>query len=297
MRVLVSGASGLIGSALRPELAAAGHEAVSLVRQPAQGGELQWNPAEPLDPHKLNGFDAVVHLSGKNIAGRWTARFKREVFASRVQSTKILANAAAESFRQTGGPRVFLSASAIGYYGNRGDELLTEQSPPGTGFAAELSQAWEAATLPASAAGIRVVNLRIGVVLAPHGGALKLMLPAFRLGLGGRVGDGRQFMSWISLVDVVGAMLFALQTEGMRGPVNGVAPGPVRNADFTRALGKELHRPTPFPVPAFVVRALFGEMGDELLLGSARVAPEKLASAGYRFKYPDLREALQAVLG
>ncbi len=298
MKILVSGASGMIGSALGRELTAAGRLlSVALVRGNPEAGEILWNPAEPLDPQKLRDFDAVVHLSGKNIAGLWTQKFKQEVADSRLQSTRTLALAAAESFRRYGKPGVFLCASAIGYYGNRGDERLTEDSGPGSGFVAELGQAWEAATDPARDAGLRVVNLRIGIVLARQGGALKTMLPVFRMGLGGPTGSGRQYMSWITLDDVTGAILFALQDGTVRGPVNVVAPNPVRNADFVHVLAKELHRPALLPVPSFAVRTLFGQMGEELLLGSLRVEPARLQAAGYPFRHPELQPAIRAVLG
>jgi hypothetical protein len=296
LRVAISGASGLIGTALRPELTARGDDWAALVRRTAGKNEIQWDPAQPLDPAKLNGFDALVHLSGKNIAGRWTAKLKREAFESRVQSTSTLARAAAESFRQSGRPSIFVSASAIGYYGNRDDELLTEESPAGSGFAPQLAEAWEAASLPASEAGLRVVNLRIGIVLASHGGALRLMLPVFRMGIGGRTGTGRQYMSWITLDDVAAVIVFALRNDAVRGPVNLVSPEPVRNSEFVQALGNELHRPTLLPFPAFAVRLLFGEMGEQFLLGSQRVEPRKLTAAGYRFRHPTLREALRAVI-
>jgi uncharacterized protein len=297
MRVFISGASGLIGRALTPALAADGQQAVPLVRRAPRPGEVQWNPAEPLDPDKLAGCDALVNLAGKNIAGRWTEKFKQEVRDSRVLGTQTLARAATEAYRRTGGPRVFLSASAIGYYGNRGDDLLTEESSPGSGYLADVTQQWEAATNSARAAGLRVVNLRIGVVLAREGGALPSMLLPFRLGLGGRIGSGQQFWSWISIDDVVGVILFALQSESLRGPVNVVSPEPARNAEFVRALGEELHRPTIFPLPAFVVHTLFGEMGDTALLGSARLEPAKLKAAGYQFRHPRLKDALRAALG
>jgi uncharacterized protein len=297
MRILISGATGLVGRALTRALADVGHEPVALVRRAPLPGEVQWNPSQPLDPEKLTGCDAVVHLAGKNVAGRWTVRFKQEVRDSRVQGTRTLAIAAAESYRGSGRPGLFISASAIGYYGNRGDELLTEESSPGQGFLADVSQQWEAATAPAHEAGVRVVNLRIGVVLARQGGALPAMLLPFRLGMGGRVGSGRQYWSWISLEDVVGVILFALQKDSLRGPVNVVSPEPARNADFVRALGEELHRPTILPLPAFAVRTLFGEMGDAALLGSARVEPAKLKAAGYQFRYPHLKDALRAALG
>jgi uncharacterized protein (TIGR01777 family) len=265
MRILISGASGFIGNAIRPALSSAGHESSALVRRAPISDEVQWNPSEPLDPQKLAGFDAIVHLAGKNISGRWSEKFKREVRESRVLGTQTLATAAAESYRGTGQPRVFVAASATGYYGNRGDEELTEDSQPGSGFLSEVCEEWEAATRPASEAGVRVVNPRIGVVLAKHGGALQAMLPAFRLGLGGPIGDGHQYMSWITLDDVVGVFLFALANEKLQGPVNAVAPLPVRNSEFVHVLGKALHRPAFFPFPAFVVRTIFGEMGEALL--------------------------------
>ena len=296
MRILISGASGFIGSAIRPALTAAGHTPFVLVRRAPVGYEVAWNPAQPLDAEKLAGFDAIVHLAGKSISGRWSEKFKREVRESRVLGTQTLATAAAESYRKTGLPRIFVAASATGYYGNRGDEELTEGSQPGSGFLSEVCEEWESAARPAAEAGVRVVNLRIGVVLAKHGGALQAMLPAFRLGLGGPIGDGRQYMSWITLDDVVSAFVFALTNEGLHGPVNAVAPQPVRNSEFAHALGQALHRPAFFPLPAFVVRTVFGEMGEALLLGSARVRPAQLAAAGYTYHHPELSEALQATL-
>ena len=295
MRVLISGASGLLGTALTRALQNDGHETLALVRRAPRDGEVQWNPRQPLDPAKLEGCDAVVHLAGKNIAGRWTEKFKQEVLESRAIGTQTLAAATAESFRQTGQPRVFVSASGVGYYGSRGDEVLSEASSAGAGFLAEVCKQWEAATNPAREAGVRVVNLRIGVVLAHDGGALKPMLPPFRLGLGGRVGSGQQWWSWVSLDDVIGAMLFALHGD-LHGPVNAVGPTPVRNADFVKALGKALHRPTIFPLPEFVIRGVMGEMGEELLLTSARAVPEKLQAAGYKFRHADLDDALRAAL-
>jgi uncharacterized protein len=296
MRVLISGASGFLGTALSRQLRVEGQESRALVRHQAHGNEVHWDPKQPLDPAKLAACDAVVHLAGKTIAGRWTEQFKREVLESRVHGTQTLASAVAESFSSTGNPRVFISASGIGYYGDRGDELLTEESAAGTGFLAEVSRQWEAATAPAGDAGVRVVCLRIGVVLAPGGGALKPMLPPFKFGLGGRTGSGRQYWSWIALDDVIGAVLLALGNENLHGPVNAVAPNPVRNEEFVHALGKALRRPTIVPLPEFVVRLMLGEMGQELLLTSARVAPQKLQEAGYRFLYEDLGAALQAIV-
>ena len=296
MRVLISGASGLIGTAIQPALASAGHTSSALVRRTPAADQVQWAPGRSFDPHRLAGFDAIVHLAGKSISGRWSDRFKQEVRESRLLGTQTLATAAAESFLKTGLPRVFVAASATGYYGNRGDEELTENSKPGSGFLAEVCKEWEAAARPAEEAGIRVASLRIGVVLAKHGGALSAMLPAFRLGLGGPISNGRQFWSWITLDDVAGAFLFVLGNDRVQGPVNAVAPQAVRNSDFVHALGKTLNRPAIFPLPAFVVRTLFGEMGDALLLGSARVRPAKLGAAGFRFRHPELNEALRSVL-
>jgi hypothetical protein len=238
----------------------------------------------------------MVHLAGKNIAGLWTKAFKHEVLESRSLGTQTLAVAAAESYRRTGQPRVFVSASGVGYYGNRGDELLTEESVAGDGFLATVCKQWEAATAPARDAGVRVVCLRIGVVLTRDGGALKPMLLPFSLGLGGRVGSGQQWWSWIALEDVIGAMIFGLRNESLQGAVNAVAAAPVRNSEFVRALGRALHRPTIFPLPEFVIRNVLGEMGEELLLTSARAVPQKLLAAAYQFRYPGLEGALQAAL-
>ncbi len=296
MQILISGASGLIGSAIQSALAGSVYSSAALVRRPARAGEVQWDPGQPLDPQVLGNFDAIVHLAGKPISGRWSEKFKREVRESRVLGTRTLATAAAASFRRTGFPRIMVTASAIGYYGNRGDEELTEDSSPGSGFLAEVCDQWEAAAHAAAEAGVRVVNLRIGMVLARHGGALKAMLPAFRLALGGPIGDGRQYISWLALDDLADIFLFALTNNSLQGPVNAVSPQPVRNTEFVRVLGKILNRPAILPLPAFVVRTVFGEMGEVLLLGSARVRPANLLSAGYSFRHSDLGEALRAVL-
>jgi uncharacterized protein (TIGR01777 family) len=296
MRVLISGASGLIGAALRKRLVTHGDECAALVRHLPGTGEVQWEPRRALDPGRLAGFDAVVHLAGKNIAGRWSESFKREVRESRVEGTRALATAAAEAFRRLGEPKTFIAASAIGYYGDRGDELLTEQSPPGNGFLAETCVAWEAAADPAREAGLRVAHLRIGVVLAKNGGALPPLLFPFRLGLGGRIGDGRQWWSWVALEDVTAAFAFAIRNDSLTGPVNVTAPEPARVEEFVRALGNVLHRPTLLPFPAFAVRTLLGDMGQRLLLDSARVVPQKLQAAGFTYLYPRLHEALTAAL-
>ncbi len=296
MRILISGASGLIGSALREQLAQGGVETAALVRRAAKDREVGWNPSKTLDPAVLAGFGAVVHLAGKSIAGRWTETFKQEVRNSRVQGTHTLATAAAESFRQTGMPRAFIAASAIGYYGDRGDEVLTESSAPGRGFLPAVCEEWEAAADPAREAGLRVAHMRIGVVLAKDGGALPSLLLPFRLGLGGRIGNGRQYWSWVALEDVVGAFAFAIQSDGLSGPVNVVSPNPATVSEFVRTLADVLHRPAMLPLPAFAVRALLGEMGQSLLLDSARVLPEKLQATGYRFAFSELRGALEAAL-
>lgn len=296
MRILISGASGLIGSALRTKLTQQGDETSALVRHAPRAGEVKWSPGQPPDPQQLSDYDAVVHLAGKNIAGRWSAKFKQEVRASRVQGTRTLAVAAAESFRQYGNPRTFIAASAIGYYGNRGDEVLTEASAPGQGFLPEVCIEWEAAADPAREAGLRVAHMRIGVVLAKNGGALLPLLLPFRLGLGGRIGNGRQYWSWIALDDAAGAFAFALNNENVKGAVNVVAPHPARLSEFVQALGNVLHRPTLLPLPAIAIKMLLGEMGETLLLDSANVIPSRLEAAGYRFLYRDLRGALQAAL-
>ncbi len=294
-KILVSGASGFIGSALCPVLSSAGADVRRLVRtRPRDDSEIQWDPAGSTDASQLEGLDAVVHLAGERITGPWTAAKKQRILQSRAQGTRTLATLFAQCARR---PRVFVSASAVGFYGDRGDEILREESAPGsTGFLPEVARAWEEATRPAAEAGIRVVNLRIGIVLSPRGGALKQMLLPFKLGLGGRLGSGQQHMSWIALDDLLGAIQFALTNDLLRGPVNAVAPNPVTNAEFTKTLGQVLHRPTIFPVPAFAVRTLFGQMGEELLLASQRVEPARLVAAGFSFKHPELRGALEAVL-
>lgn len=298
MKILVSGASGLIGSALVPVLTASGHDVIRLVRsQPAAGeAAVRWDPeAGTLDAAGLEGLDAVVHLAGENLAeGRWTAEKKRRIRESSVKGTRLLCEALAGLARP---PRVLVSASAVGYYGDRGDELLTKESPPGSGFLAAVARDWEAAAEPARRAGIRVVHPRMGPVLTPAGGVLAKMLPPFQAGLGGRVGSGRQYVSWIAVDDLLDAMLHLLATEALRGPVNMVAPRPVTNAEFAATLGRVLGRPAVLAVPAFAARLALGEMADEVLLASARVTPVRLAASGYRFRYPELEGALRHLLG
>jgi hypothetical protein len=295
MKILVTGSTGFIGSALLAALAAGGHQVTRLVRRPAAAGEVRWDPAAgTIDAGGLEGHDAVVHLAGENIAGRWTPAKKQRIRLSRVHGTRLLAETLAKLSRR---PRALLCASAVGYYGHRGQELLREDSPPGKGFLAETCVEWEAAARPAADAGLRVSHLRIGVVLHPAGGALKQMLLPFKLGLGGVVGSGEQYMSWIALDDLVGIFQYALASDSLRGPANAVAPNPVTNREFTKTLGKVLSRPTIFPMPAFAARLAFGEMADELLFSSTRVEPAKLAASGYRFAYADLEGALRHLLG
>ncbi len=297
MHVAVSGSSGLIGSALIAFLAARGHQVTRLVRRsPGGEREIQWDPEEGVRGlSRLEGVDAVVHLAGENIAsGRWTPQRKAEIRRSRVEGTRRLCESFARLARP---PKMLASASAIGYYGDRGDEILREDSPPGSDFLAQVCREWESAAEPASRAGIRVVHLRTGIVLSPVGGALKKMLLPFGLGLGGRIGTGAQYMSWITLDDVVGATYHALNTGSLLGPVNMVAPTPVTNSEFTRTLARVLRRPALAPMPAFAARLAFGEMADALLLASARVVPNRLQGSGYRFQYPELEGALRHLLG
>jgi uncharacterized protein (TIGR01777 family) len=298
MRVLISGASGLIGSALGTALRVRGDQVLALVRRaPANPNEVQWHEQGSIEPRAIEAVDAVVHLAGRNVAARWTEKTKREIFDSRVRGTRVLAEAVAESFRRVGKPKTFVAASAIGYYGTRGDEILTEDSPSGGGFLAEVVRRWEEATGPAQAAGVRVVSPRIGVVLSRDGGALSKMLLPFRMGVGGKIGSGEQWMSWITMTDLVRILLRGLDDELMSGVYNTVTPQPVRNRHFVRALGAALHRPAILPMPGFVIRGLFGQMGVETILGSERVIPVRLQDAEFRFEYPDLEMALERVLG
>ena len=294
--VAISGAGGLVGSSLVDSLEARGCRVLRLVRRRAVGdGEIAYDPsADRIDAQRLEGLDALVHLAGENIAARrWSQVQKRRIRDSRVAGTRLIARTLAELTRP---PGVLINASAIGYYGNRGDEILDESSGAGVGFLAETCREWEAQAALAEVAGIRVVLLRTGVVLSRSGGALARMLLPFRLGLGGRIGDGRQFMSWIGIDDLIGVIQRALSTTDFSGPLNAVAPSPVRNAEFVRELSAVLRRPAVVPLPSFAVRLLLGEMGAELLLGSTRVMPQALVRSGFRFRHPELSSALEFLI-
>ncbi len=294
MKVVVSGASGLIGSALVPTLRADGHDVVRLVRrEPASDDERSWDPAAgTLDPAHLAGADAIVNLSGANLDRRWTDRAKHEILESRTKSTALLAAAAATRDPK---PSTFVCAGGTGIYGNRGDEILTEEAEPGDGFLAEVMRETEAAAAPAREAAIRVVNFRQGMVLSRAGGALARMLPFFRFGLGGPVGRGAQWWSWVSLADVVSAYRLALASD-IAGPVNLAAPNPVTSRQFAKALGRALRRPAVLPAPAFGIRLLFGEKGEEVLLFGQRALPARLLDAGFEFSAPTIEAGLEQAL-
>jgi uncharacterized protein (TIGR01777 family) len=296
VNILVSGSSGLIGSALVLSVTRVGHRVARLVRhRRLSETEIPWDPElDRLDPGLLEGFDAIVHLAGENIAaGSWTAERKARIRETRVRGTSLLSEALAAVRNR---PHVLVSASATGYYGNRGDEILTEESAPGSGFLAEVCEEWEAATGIALQQGIRVVNLRTGIVLSGSGGALAKMLTPFRMGIGGVIGSGNQYMSWIALDDVIAVIVHALNVVDVRGPVNVVAPRPVTNREFTKTLARVLRRPSVFPAPAFALRLMFGEMADALLLASQRVEPARLAASQFAFSYPELEGALRHAL-
>jgi uncharacterized protein (TIGR01777 family) len=298
LTVAVTGATGLLGSALVPFLTTGGHRVLALTRRPRRGDQVPWDPAAGrLDPSALAGVDAAVHLAGETIGVRWTEARKRRMRTSRIQGTRLLAETLA---RLPTPPRVLVSASAIGIYGDRGDAILTEDTPSleaPSDFLVDLAREWEAATEPARAAGIRVVLLRLGIVLTPAGGALGRMLMPFRLGVGGPLGSGRQWVSWIAIDDVIGAVHHALQTDGLAGPVNATAPEPVSSRVLAGTLGHVVHRPALVPAPAPALRLLFGEMADTALLGSQRVLPARLLASGYRFRQPALEPALRHLLG
>lgn len=295
MKVLVSGAGGLIGAALVAALHTQGNEVHCLKRGNTDGDAISWDPeAGQLNAERLEGLDAVVHLAGENIAsGRWTPARKQRILASRVQGTQLLSQTLA---RLAHPPQVLVCASAVGYYGDRGAEELGEDSPPGEGFLSEVCRAWEEAVDPAREAGIRTAHLRFGMVLSARGGALARMLLPFRLGLGGRLGSGEQYLSWISIDDAVRALGHLLEHQDLSGPFNAVSPHPCTNAEFTRTLGQVLHRPTLIPAPAWGLRLVLGEMAEELLLASTRAVPQRLLESGFRFAHPDLEDALRHLL-
>jgi uncharacterized protein len=305
VKILISGSTGLVGSAVIDALNRQGHDLTRLVRPETalrtrratpsrELLQIPWNPQSGLLNSHAEGVEAIIHLAGASIAGhRWTLAWKRELRDSRVSATR---NLIASLRRLRRPPQIFIAASAIGFYGNRGDEELTESSPSGTDFLAQLTVDWEAESARAAELGARVVILRFGVILAKDGGALPRMALPFRLGVGGRIGSGRQWISWVTLEDIVGIIRFALETNLLSGPANAVSPNPIQNAEFTKALGRVLHRPTIFPAPPFALRLALGEMADSLLLASQRVYPTKLQRLGFRFLHPDLEPALAAVL-
>ena len=298
MKILISGASGLVGKNLIPTLIAKGHEVRRLVRQtPKSADEIEWNAETGFsesEQAKLENFDAVVHLAGDNVASEnWSDEKKRKIKESRTVGTRVLVDALKKIQNP---PKHFISASAIGFYGNRGDEILNEESAPGMGFLPEVCAAWEDEIKKAEEFRARVVYLRIGVVLAKDGGALEKMLTPFKFGVGGKIGSGKQFMSWIALDDLIRMIHFVLENETLRGAFNAVVPNPVTNEEFTKTLGTVLNRPTILPVPEFAVKMLFGEMGETLLLEGARVVPQKLQDAKFEFDFPDLEAAMKHVL-
>lgn len=297
LKIAISGASGFVGAELVKTLVQKGYQVIKLVRKRTtdKADEVCLDPdVKFLDTKGLENVDVVINLAGKNIAeGRWNKANKIEIKDSRVKLTKLLAN----SFSKVKNPpRLFLSASAIGYYGNRGDDVLTESAKPGSGFLSQVCREWELATWEAEAIGITVNHLRFGIILSPEGGALKPMLPMFRMGLGATLGKGEQFMSWITREDVIGAILFLIENPQPSGPINMVAPAPVTNKDFTKALAQALRRPAAFSMPESVIRFMFGEKGETLFLESTRVLPENLTKAGYEFKHPEITKALSALL-
>jgi len=296
MKIAIAGASGLVGSALIPVLEREGATITRLVRSTPKPGEIEWHPnQDAIEPNRLEGFEVIINLAGENIAaGRWTDDQKRKIRDSRVNGTHLMSEAIAKLGQK---PRVFVCASATGIYGDRDDEILDEQSESGSGFLAGVCREWEKATEPASKAEVRVVNLRFGPIMSREGGMLAKLLTPFKMGLGGKVGSGQQYISWISIDDAVQAINLTINDESIRGPVNVVSPHPVTNEEFTKALGHVLNRPTALAIPAFAARLTFGEMADEMLLVSQRVMPKKLEHAGFQFRYPGLEGALRKYVG
>lgn len=292
MKVAIAGASGLVGSALIPVLKKLGGQITRLVRSDPKAGDIEWHPnQDQVSSRSLEGFDVIINLAGENLAGgRWTDDLKRKIRDSRVNGTHLLSEAIAKLPQK---PRVFACASATGIYGDRDDETLDEQSESGGGFLAGVCREWEKATEPAVKAGTRVVNLRFGPILAREGGMLAKLLTPFKMGMGGKVGSGKQFISWVALDDAVNAIKFALEDESIRGPLNIVSPNPVTNEEFTKTLGHVLNRPTALAMPAFAARLAFGEMADEMLLVSQKVIPKKLTQLGFTFAFPDLEAAMR----
>ncbi|MEN8126770.1 MAG: TIGR01777 family oxidoreductase [Planctomycetota bacterium] len=295
MKILISGSHGFIGAAVHASLRQQDHSLLRLIRltQIAKSDEVFWNPVEGfIERGKLDGIDAVIHLAGENIFGRWNEKKKRAIRDSRVTNTAFLARTLAEMEQK---PKTLICASAIGYYGNRDEHECIETAAAGSGFLSDVCKAWEAATAPAADAGIRVVNLRFGVVLGKEGGSLAKMLPAFKMGMGGPLGDGQQWVSWVSIDDAVRAVQFALDHETLAGPVNVVSPHPVRNKEFAHAIGHALHRPEVVPVPKRMLKFMFGDFAEETLLASTRVLPHKLQMEEFQFDHPDLHTALEAI--
>ncbi|MEI8134966.1 MAG: TIGR01777 family oxidoreductase [bacterium] len=293
MKILISGSTGFIGSKLMAKLRASGHDVTCLVRSSSMPG-LLWDPYKgEVDISRMEGYDAFVHLSGESINGRWTARKKKEILHSRIATTSFLAECIAKLKNP---PKSFISSSAIGFYGNRGDEELTESSSRGVGFLSDVCASWEAATEPIKKLGIRVVNVRTGLVLSPEGGALQKLLLPFKLGVGGVVGSGRQWWSWVTLNDLIGIYCYAIENQELKGFINATSPNPLTNKSFVKILGKVLHRPAIFPLPSFAVKLIFGEMGQELLLDGQKVIPKKLLDSGFKFEQTDLEHALRGML-
>lgn len=296
MKIAIAGASGLVGSALIPILQSHGNQITRLVRSSPKPGEIEWHPnQDEVSPQSLEGFETIINLAGENIAGgRWTDEQKRKIRDSRINGTHLLSEAVA---KMNSKPGAFICASATGIYGDRDDETLDEQSESGGGFLAGVCREWEQATGPASKAGVRVVNLRMGPILAREGGMLSKLLTPFKMGMGGKVGSGKQYISWVALDDAVNAIKLAIDDESIHGPINIVSPNPVRNEEFTKTLGHVLNRPTALAMPAFAARLAFGEMADEMLLASQKVLPKRLTAAGFQFQYPTLESAMRKYVG